>query len=76
MRGLKRYEIENVCHQLSALGWVTEGQRRRATDPPCWDVNPEVHRLYREHAEREAERRQRDKAMLAEMFAKPKEEGT
>jgi len=52
------------------------GQRRRATDPPCWDVNPEVHRLYREHAEREAERRQRDKAMLAEMFAKPKEEGT
>jgi len=76
MRGLKRYEIENVCHQLSALGWVTEGQRRRATDPPCWDVNPEVHRLYREHAEREAERRQRDKAMLAEMFAKPKGEGT
>jgi len=59
MRGLKRYEIENIGHQLSALGWVMEAQRRRPTDPLQWNVNPEVHRLYQERANLEATRRQR-----------------
>ena len=74
MRGLKRHEIENICHQLSALGWVTEGQRRRATDPPRWDVNPEVHRLFRERAEQEVTRRQRARELIASTVAKLKED--
>jgi hypothetical protein len=74
MRGLKRHEIENICHQLSALGWVTEGQRRRATDPPRWDVNPEVHRLFHERAEQEATRRQRTRELIASTVAKLRED--
>src|SRR5262249_51579407 len=55
MRGLRRHEIENICHQLSALGWVAEAPRRRPTDLPRWDVNPEVHRRFQERAKREIE---------------------
>jgi len=75
MRGLKRHEIENICYQLNALGWVTEAQRRRVTDPPRWDVNPEVHRLFQERAKQEAARRQRWREILAKSL-KPKEEYT
>src|SRR5262249_40570855 len=76
MRRLRRREIEDICHQLSALGWVTEAQRRRATDSPRWDVNPEVHRLYQERAQQEATRRQRAREIIASIFAKPQEEST
>jgi hypothetical protein len=75
MRGLRRHEVENICHQLSAFGWVTEAQRRRVSDPPRWDVNPEVHRLYRERAEQEATRRRQAREAIANIFAQPKEEG-
>jgi hypothetical protein len=74
MRGLKRREIEDICHQLAALGWVTEAQRRRVTDPPCWIVNPEAHRLYQERAEQEAARRRHERELLASIFSQPKEE--
>jgi hypothetical protein len=76
MRGLKRQEIENICQQLSALGWVTEAPRLRATNSLCWNVNPEVHRLYRERAEQEIARRQRVREIIADIFARPKEEST
>jgi hypothetical protein len=59
MRGLKRFEIENICHQLDALGWVAEAQRKRVNDPPRWDVNPEVHRIFQKRAKQETEQRQR-----------------
>jgi hypothetical protein len=75
MRGLRRHEIDNICHQLNAFGWVTEAQRRRPTDLPSWDVNPEVHRLYQERAKQEATRRQRAREALAHIFADLKEEG-
>ena len=67
MRRLRKREVEDVCHQLSALGWVTEAPRLRPTDPPRWDVNPEVHRLYRERAEQEATRRRRRREILADI---------
>jgi len=73
MRGLKRHEIENVCHQLNALGWITEAPRRRPTDLPRWDVNPEVHRLFQERAKLEAAQRQRMREAIAE-HVKSKEE--
>src|SRR5262249_35411811 len=40
MRGLKRPEIEGICQQLDALGWVTEAPKKRTTDPSYWNVNP------------------------------------
>jgi hypothetical protein len=66
MRGLKRLEIENICHQLDALGWVTEAQRKRVNDPPRWDVNPEVHRMFQGRAKQEVERRQRWREIILE----------
>ena len=74
MRGLKRHEIENICHQLDALGWITEAQRKRATDPPRWDVNPEVHRLFHERAEQEATRRKRMHEAIVETIKSRKED--
>ena len=75
MRRLRKREVEDVCHQLSALGWVTEAPRLRPTDPPRWDVNPEVHRLYQERAEQEATRRRRRREILADI-AKQKDATT
>ena len=72
MRGLKKYEIENVCHQLSALGWVDPIPGARPTDPPRWAVNPEVHRLFAIRATQEAERRQRERELIAEFFKQNK----
>jgi hypothetical protein len=73
MRGLKRLEIENICHQLNALGWITEAPRRRFTDPPWWDVNPEVHRRFQERAMQEETRRQQAREMITE-YTKAQEE--
>jgi hypothetical protein len=75
MRGLKRQEIENIYHQLCALGWVTEAPRRRPSDPPRWDVNPEVHRIFQERAKQEAERRQRWHEIISGLVT-PEEEDT
>jgi hypothetical protein len=66
MRGLKRFEIENICHQLDALGWITEAPRKRVNDPPRWDVNPEVHRIFQGRAKQETERRQRWREIILE----------
>jgi Protein of unknown function (DUF3987) len=66
MRGLKRLEIENICHQLNALGWITEAPRRRLTDPSWWDVNPEVHRRFQERAKQEETRRQQAHEKITE----------
>jgi len=71
MRGLKRHEIEGICQQLDALGWVAEASRRRATDPLRWDVNPEVHRRFQERAKQEIEQRRR----WRETIAQPQAEG-
>jgi hypothetical protein len=68
MRGLKAREVEDLFQQLEALGWVKRVQGRRV-DMVQWQVNPEVHRLFRARAEQEAERRSHDRQMLQDMFA-------
>jgi hypothetical protein len=68
MRGLKKHDIENVCHQLDALGWVNRIAGLRS-DSPRWTVNPEVHRLFAERAAQEAERRQREREIIVAMFS-------
>lgn len=64
MRGLKRNEIENIFHQLDALGWVERVPGRRLSDPPRWAVNEEVHRRFADRAVKEAERRATERAMI------------
>jgi hypothetical protein len=65
MRGLNRPEIESALNQLDALGWITRRSAKRIGDPPWWQVNPEVHRLFEERGKREAERRERERKTIA-----------
>jgi hypothetical protein len=64
MRGLKRHEVENVFHQLEALGWLEQIPGYRPSDRPRWLVNPEVHRRFTDRAAKEAERRTRERQMI------------
>jgi hypothetical protein len=57
MRRLTRRETDSVFEQLEALGWLFRIPPKRAGDPPHWEVNPEVHRLFADRAEQEAARR-------------------
>jgi hypothetical protein len=70
MRGLGRQDIENILHQLDALGWIIKTAGPRPTDPPHWLVNPAVHRLFAERGKREAAGRAKERTMLKEMFNK------
>jgi Protein of unknown function (DUF3987)/Bifunctional DNA primase/polymerase, N-terminal/Primase C terminal 2 (PriCT-2) len=63
MRGLRARDVDNIMHQLDALGWVNRVQGARI-NVVKWKVNPEVHRLFRERAEQEAERRRRDRETI------------
>jgi hypothetical protein len=69
MRKLGLRDTENICQQLSALGWVNRVSGARAGDPPHWNVNPEVHRRFEERARQEAERRSREREMIAAMLS-------
>jgi hypothetical protein len=68
MRKLDRRDIESIFNQLDALGWVTREPGPRATDPPHWVVNPEVHVKFAARAQQEAERRQREREMITELL--------
>jgi hypothetical protein len=68
MRGLHKQDTENVFHQLEAFGWVNRMAGRRPSDPPQWIVNTDVHRMFADRAAKEAERRQRDRAIIAEVL--------
>jgi hypothetical protein len=59
MRRLDRQNVESIFNQLDALGWISKIQGKRFSDVQ-WVVNPEVHRLFKERAKKEAERRQRE----------------
>jgi DNA polymerase I-like protein with 3'-5' exonuclease and polymerase domains len=67
MRGLGRFEIEKIFEQLDALGWISRVSGLRLTDPPRWLVNPEVHRLFADRGKREVARRERARAIVAEI---------
>ena len=68
MRNLKRRETEAIFEQLDALGWVTRIPGPRPSDPPHWVVNPAVHQKFAERGKAEAERRERERAMIGEML--------
>ena len=65
MRNLTRRETEAIFEQLDALGWITRTPGPRPSDPPHWIVNPAVHQKFAERAKAEAERRERERAMIS-----------
>jgi hypothetical protein len=65
--------LEAAYHQLESLGWITRIPARRPSDPPWWQVNPEVHRLFAERAAKEREHRQRQRKIVAEVFQRQKQ---
>jgi Protein of unknown function (DUF3987)/Bifunctional DNA primase/polymerase, N-terminal len=67
MRKLERRDTEAVFEQLEALGWLTRMPGPRLTVPSHWDVNPRVHARFAERAKAEAERRQRERAMILDI---------
>jgi hypothetical protein len=72
MRGLNRWQTDQVFEQLDALGWVDRVPGPRPTDPPHWLVNPEVHRLFADRAKQEAARRAEVRVL---MTMKPDDKG-
>ena len=68
MRNLTRRETEAIFEQLDALGWVTRTPGPRPSDPPHWVVNPVVHQKFAERGKAEAERRERERAIIGEML--------
>jgi hypothetical protein len=69
MRKLTRWDTERLCEQLEALGWLIRKDAPRRTDPPHWQVNPEVHQLFAEKAKQEAERRAAVQELIKEASA-------
>jgi hypothetical protein len=72
MRKLTKRDTEAVFEQLEALGWVNRTAPTRPSDPPHWVVNEHCHQLFENRAKDEAERRQRERRMLAGFFARVK----
>jgi Protein of unknown function (DUF3987) len=67
MRGLSRQETEAILDQLDALGWVDRTTGPRPSSPPQWIVNPVVHTKFAQRAATEAERRARERKIIAAM---------
>jgi hypothetical protein len=67
MRGLSRPETEAILDQLDALGWVDRVPGPRPSSPPQWIVNPVVHIKFAKRAADEAERRARERKIIAAM---------
>jgi hypothetical protein len=67
MRGLSRPETEAILDQLDALGWVDRVPGPRPSSPPQWIVNPVVHTKFAKRAAAEAERRARERKIIAAM---------
>ena len=65
MRNLTRRETDAIFEQLDALGWITRTPGPRPSDPPHWIVNPAVHQKFAERGKAEAERRERERAMIS-----------
>ncbi|GLQ79283.1 hypothetical protein GCM10007881_28010 [Mesorhizobium huakuii] len=65
MRALDHFEARKVLQKLEALGWLLPipGPRER------WAVNPECHRLFADRGNRERERRDQARQIIAEAVA-------
>lgn len=68
MKRLKPREAEERFEQLHGFGWVTRTLGPRPSTQPHWIVNPAVHEKFAERAKAEAERRERERATIAEIL--------
>jgi hypothetical protein len=75
MRKMTKKDVEKIFEQLEIFGWIGRSTEvvpgQRPSDPPKWDVNPQVHTLFRERAEREAARLSEMQKIVAEVFKNP-----
>ena len=66
MRKLTKRDTDRVFEQLEAFGWITRKRRSQAVIAAVWHVNPRVHELFAERAAQEKQRRERERAAIAE----------
>jgi hypothetical protein len=67
LRDLSRRDTEVIFDHLEAFGWVAKVPAPRPADPPHWLVNPSVHTLFSDRADKERRRRAEVKQMLADL---------
>jgi Protein of unknown function (DUF3987) len=73
MRKLDRRDVHSIFDQLDALGWITREAGPRPTHQLHWLVNPAVHRKFADRARTEADRRQKDRALIAGLMERAEE---
>ena len=68
MRKLTRHQVEPICHQLEAMGWIdsldARGSRLTAK------INPDVHERYADRAKSETDRREAVKQEIKKMVGR------
>ncbi len=70
MRNISTHHALPLLQQLVALNWLAEEPGPRATSDPRFIVNLYVHHLYSERAEKERQRREQARSIMAETFGK------
>ena len=75
MRGLKKFEVEHIYHQLELAGWLDRIPGRYPSSPSRWQVNPEVHKQHAVRAEQERTRRQRERQIIADLIHNQRQQG-
>ncbi len=68
MRGLSPQDTEAIFDQLDALGWINRTLGPYKGAPPHGTVNPAVHAKFAERASAEAERRARERSVVASVL--------
>jgi hypothetical protein len=68
MKPLDHFEARKLFEQLEHLGWVSQIPGPRPSSFPRYKVNPEVHRQFAVHAEREREQLEKAKRAMAGAF--------
>lgn len=67
-RKLDKFSTRPLFETLAAMGWLTAvDDPDKRNGEPLWFVNPNVHLLFAERAEREEARRLQDRAAIVEM---------
>jgi len=68
LRKLTKVNVEQYFEQLVAFGWLYESQDDKKPYKKRWDVNPQVHLLYRARAVTERNRRDQAHDAIVKMF--------
>lgn len=66
LRGFSADEARRLCEKLEAFGWLEPADPKSRSNTPRWTVNPAVHDLFGDRAEKERERRAKAHKALKE----------